>query len=241
MATQIVEVNNRSFPLISSDVSDLEATFVIEAKNVMYSDIRNAFGKNTGDILIKYDDVVMQTISGFVKLVRIIDSIGTFEVDMAKEYDDVESLEIITGGKHPSVDEAKDIRQSLEGMTTYIPDEEAEKDIWAFPAWSYPVAYSIGDRISYNGLLYKVIQAHTSQANWTPDSTPALYVRVNDPGEEWPEWRQPSGAQDAYSLGDKVSHNDKHWISDVNANVWEPGVYGWTESKSDQNDSDNGD
>ena len=46
---------------------------------------------------------------------------------------------------------------------------------------------------------------------------------------EFPEWRQPTGAHDAYSKGDKVSHNGKHWVSDVDGNVWEPGVYGWSE------------
>ena len=150
---------------------------------------------------------------------------------MAKEYDDAESLAIITAGQHPSVDEAYEIRESLEGMTTYIPDEEAEKDTWAFPAWDgNGHEYKLDERVQYGGLLYKVVQAHVSQPNWTPDTTPALFARVSDPGEEWPEWIQPTGAQDAYALGDKVSHNDKHWISNANANVWEPGVYGWDEA-----------
>jgi len=47
--------------------------------------------------------------------------------------------------------------------------------------------------------------------------------------EEWPEWIQPTGAHDAYNIGDKVSHNSKHWINTINANVYEPGVYGWDE------------
>ena len=47
--------------------------------------------------------------------------------------------------------------------------------------------------------------------------------------EEWPAWVQPTGAHDAYAKGAKVSHNDKHWISEVDDNTWEPGVYGWTE------------
>ena len=91
------------------------------------------------------------------------------------------------------------------------------------------VAYAAGDRVLYNDLLYKVLQAHTSQSDWTPDTAVSLFVRVDDPGEEWPEWRQPTGAQDAYAKDAKVSHNGKHWTSDVDANVWEPGAYGWTE------------
>ena len=60
----------------------------------------------------------------------------------------------------------------------------------------------------------------------TPDATPALWVVVTV--EEWPEWVQPTGAQDAYAKDAKVTHNEERWISDVDSNVWEPGVYGWT-------------
>lgn len=109
----------------------------------------------------------------------------------------------------------------------YLPDEEAETVTDLFPDWETDKAYAVGDRVKYNGLLYRCVQAHTSQSDWTPDVTPALWVRTST--EEWPEWIQPTGAHDAYNQGDKVSHNEKHWISDIDANVYEPGVYGWTE------------
>ena len=109
----------------------------------------------------------------------------------------------------------------------YLPDEEAETVTDLFPDWEEDKAYAVGDRVKYNSLLYRCVQAHTSQADWTPDATPALWVRTST--EEWPEWIQPTGAHDAYNTGDKVSHNEKHWISDIDANVYEPGVYGWTE------------
>lgn len=79
-------------------------------------------------------------------------------------------------------------------------------------------------------LLWKCLQSHTSQADWAPNLAVSLWVQVDNPAEEWPEWRQPTGAHDAYEKGYKVSHNDKHWISNVDNNVWEPGVYGWTEA-----------
>lgn len=111
-----------------------------------------------------------------------------------------------------------------------IDDTDASTVKYLFDAWSGDgVAYAAGDRVLYNDLLYKVLQAHTSQSDWTPDTAVSLFVRVDDPGEEWPEWRQPTGAQDAYEKDAKVSHNGKHWTSDVDANVWEPGAYGWTE------------
>lgn len=98
-----------------------------------------------------------------------------------------------------------------------------------FAAWEPSVAYTVGALRTYDGVLYKCAQAHTSQSDWTPPATPALWAKAGDPAEEWPEWSQPIGAHDAYALGDKVSHSGKHWESTVNSNVWEPGVYGWNE------------
>ena len=110
----------------------------------------------------------------------------------------------------------------------YLDDGEAETVTMLFEEWQTDTAYAVGDRRQYEGLLYRCVQAHTSQDNWTPPAVPALWARTST--EEWPEWVQPTGAQDAYNAGDKVSHNGSHWISDVDANVWEPGVYGWTEA-----------
>lgn len=111
---------------------------------------------------------------------------------------------------------------------SYLDDDEAESVTTLFEDWQMGVPYVIGDRRKYEGLLYRCVQAHTSQADWTPPVVPALWVRTST--EEWPEWIQPTGAQDAYEQGAKVSHNSKHWISDVDANVWEPGIYGWSEA-----------
>ena len=98
-----------------------------------------------------------------------------------------------------------------------------------FAPWEPDVDYTAGQLRTYGeeNKLYKCVQAHRSQGDWTPDVTPALWAVAGDPAEEWPAWSQPIGAQDAYMSGDKVSHMDQHWISSVDANVWEPGVYGW--------------
>ena len=106
-------------------------------------------------------------------------------------------------------------------------DETALEALDIYPEWKPDTDYAVDERIAYNGLLYRCVQAHTSQAGWSPDLTPALWARVSV--EEWPEWVQPTGAQDAYMAGDKVSHNGKHWVSAVDNNTWEPGIYGWTE------------
>ena len=98
-----------------------------------------------------------------------------------------------------------------------------------FAEWEPGIAYAVGQLRRYGDTLYKCVQAHTSQADWMPPATPALWAVTSDPAEEWPEWSQPLGAHDAYSAGDKVSHSGKHWTSSVDGNVWKPGVYGWTE------------
>ena len=100
-----------------------------------------------------------------------------------------------------------------------------------FEAWVTDKDYAVGKIVTRpNGNLYKCVQAHRSQAGWEPENTPALWNKIGDPAEEYPEWSQPLGAHDAYPLGAKVSHNGKKWTSDVANNVWEPGVYGWTEA-----------
>lgn len=101
-----------------------------------------------------------------------------------------------------------------------------------FAPWQVGVAYTIGNLRTYGDTdkkLYRCVQAHTSQTDWTPDAAPSLWSVAGDPTVEYPAWSQPIGAHDAYSAGAKVTHNGKKWVSDVDGNVWEPGVYGWTE------------
>ena len=127
------------------------------------------------------------------------------------------------------LEQAEKIRAAMDGVTADMTDEEAASVAALFMPWKADTAYETDERVRYSDLLYKCLQGHTSQADWTPDTAVSLWVRIDDPAVEWPEWRQPTGAQDAYALGAKVSHNEKHWISLVDANVWEPGEYGWEE------------
>ena len=143
-------------------------------------------------------------------------------------YPSKDPSDIITG-EEVTIEEAIEMRKTIEKMSQYLPEDADDSYAWVFPVWKTDTAYVIGDRVSYKGLLYKCVQAHTSQDDWTPDVAVSLWARTSDPTVEFPDWIQPTGAQDAYSIGDKVSHNDKHWISTADANVWEPGVYGWDE------------
>ena len=111
-----------------------------------------------------------------------------------------------------------------------IDDVTAGEHAEVFTPWAADIAYVVGNIRRYSdGKLYRCIQAHTSQSDWTPDASVSLWACTSDPAEEWPAWSQPVGAHDAYAAGAKVSHNDKHWTSTCDANVWEPGVYGWEE------------
>jgi hypothetical protein len=95
-----------------------------------------------------------------------------------------------------------------------------------FPAYEVGKVYKIGDIFTYKRSLYEVIQAHTSQADWLPDSTPSLY-KNHTPKGEIEDWRQPLGAHDAYRAGDVVTYNGNTYTSLIDNNVWIPDQYGW--------------
>ena len=118
------------------------------------------------------------------------------------------------------IEKARRLRHKIEDLAITMTDEEGLEFVDLFVNWVTGTAYAVGDRVKFDDTLYKCVQAHTSQDDWTPDLTPALWVRVTV--EEWPEWVQPIGAQDAYMAGDKVTHNEKHWVSLIDNNVWEP-------------------
>ena len=118
---------------------------------------------------------------------------------------------------------ARALRPYIEKAATSLTDADALESVELFPAWAAGVAYKVDERLQYQGTLYRVVQAHTSQADWTPDQTPALFAVVSL--DEWPEWVQPTGAQDAYNKGDRVTFEGRHYISLIDANVCSPAVY----------------
>lgn len=189
------------------------------------------------------------------------------------------------------VERARELRRTIEGLAENLTDAEGLENVELFAQYEVGKDYAIGDRFQYNGELYKVLRAHTSQADWVPGTgTESLYIRVDDihagtaddpipyngnmelvenmyytqdgvlyrctrstgsavynalselvgiyvevvtsepeeqTGDEVAEWVQPTGAQDAYNVGDRVSHNGMVWECTSPSNVYEPGVYGW--------------
>lgn len=125
---------------------------------------------------------------------------------------------------------AKALRAQIESNAAVMPDEEAVQFVELFPNWSpNGVSFTTDTRVRYNGVLYRVLQDHVSQEEWTPTDAPSLFAKVLIPDPDViPEWEQPDSTN-PYSKGDKVTHAGKTWESDLDGNVWEPGVYGWTE------------
>lgn len=121
------------------------------------------------------------------------------------------------------------LRALIEKAAASLPDEDALEAVELFPAWKAETAYTVGERIRYDGKLYRCEQAHTSQIGWEPPNVPALWTEIAEPGEI-PVWRQPSGSQDAYAKGDRVWFPEKDttvYVSLVDANTWPPDIYGW--------------
>ena len=113
--------------------------------------------------------------------------------------------------------------------TLSVDDNTALRMVEFYPEWVAGVSYTAGYKVQRSGKLSRCLHAHTSQDGWEPEDAPSLWAKVLIPDETViPEWEQPDSTN-PYSAGDKVSHNGKTWVSDVDNNVWEPGVYGWSE------------
>ena len=121
--------------------------------------------------------------------------------------------------------EAISYRNKIEAAASTMTDETALNAVELFPAWKAGNTYTIGDRVQHKAMLYKCVQSHTSQADWAPSEAQALWKIVN--ADEYPEWVQPTGAHDAYNIGDKVTYNGLRYVCTTSANVYAPDVYGW--------------
>jgi hypothetical protein len=124
-------------------------------------------------------------------------------------------------------EEARAYRRKIETAAETQSDEAALESIDLFQKWKPDIDVVADERYQYSGKLYRVVQAHHTQADWTPDVVPALFVVVSL--EAWPEWVQPTGAHDAYNKGDKVTFEGQHYVSLIDGNVWSPAAYpqGW--------------
>lgn len=132
---------------------------------------------------------------------------------------------------------AEQFRKALQMFAASLDDERAMEVATIYDAWTVGKAYAVGEFVTYgensvgDPQLYKVVQAHTSQADWTPDAAASLFTAIGLDDAGYPVWAQPTGAHDAYNAGDVVDYNGKLYKSLIDGNVYSPDAYpaGWAE------------
>lgn len=130
---------------------------------------------------------------------------------------------------------AEQLRRALQMVSAGLTDEQAMEVAAIYDPWVANKAYAVGDLVTFGDnsvgdpQLYRVAQAHTSQAAWIPNATPALYTAIGLDDSGYPVWSQPTGAHDAYNAGDVVSYNGSLYRSLIDGNVYAPDTYpaGW--------------
>ena len=130
---------------------------------------------------------------------------------------------------------AEQFRKVLQMFAASLSDEQALEVATIYDPYVVGKAYVVGEYLTYGAnatgdpQLYKVVQAHTSQADWIPDATPSLYEPIGLNTEGYPVWSKPSGAHDAYNTGDIVDYNGTLYQSTIDGNVYSPEEYpaGW--------------
>lgn len=127
---------------------------------------------------------------------------------------------------------AEHLRRAIQLFAQSLTDEAALEVATVYPSWKDGVAYKQGDILSHgentvgDPQLYRVAQGHTAQADWPPSSTPAIYTAIGLTSDGYPIWAQPTGAHDAYHVGDVVSHQGALYESLIDGNATEPGTDG---------------
>lgn len=127
------------------------------------------------------------------------------------------------------VEYAKKVRPIIEQAAQNLSDETALEAVSLFPSWQEGQSYTAGQRVKYNGILYSVLQNHTSQADWQPNVAVSLFAKVLIPDPEIiPEWEQPNSTN-PYMKGDRVIYNGTVYESLIDNNIWSPSEYpsGW--------------
>lgn len=127
------------------------------------------------------------------------------------------------------VEKAIALQNKINSALSFLNEEQALNFVDLFKKWNVDQEYKVDERVNYNNTLYKCLQAHTSQADWAPDTAVSLWAEVLIPNPDViPEWKQPESTN-PYMKGDKVTYNGKTYESTIDNNVWAPDVYGWTE------------
>ncbi len=141
----------------------------------------------------------------------------------------------LLGGYRDSLQAAEQHSKAIQMFAQTLPDEEALEIAAVYPAYIAGKSYKADEMFAYgensvgDPQLYRVVQAHTSQEDWKPDTSPSLYTPIGLNDEGYPVWSQPTGAHDAYAAGDIVDYNGTLYRSVIDGNVYSPDAYpaGW--------------
>lgn len=133
------------------------------------------------------------------------------------------------------IEQAEAIREAMDAAGATLTEEQAIECVRLYRPWEVGKAYTAGEYMTFgvnnvgDPQLYKVVQSHTSQEDWKPDITPALYDAIGLDADGYPVWSQPTGAHDAYNKGDIVNYNGVLYESVIDGNVYSPEAYpaGW--------------
>ena len=137
---------------------------------------------------------------------------------------------------------AEQLRKALQMFAQSLDAEKAMEIVAVYDRWQPNKFYKKDEYVTYgeNGVgdpqLYKVVQEHNSQTDWTPDVTASLYDTIGLDKKGYPVWSQPSGAHDAYNKYDIVNYNEVLYISLIDGNIWTPNAYpaGWELYKEEE-------
>lgn len=133
------------------------------------------------------------------------------------------------------IEQAQAIRKAMDVAGATLTEEQALECVRLYRPWEVGKSYTVGEYLTFgvnsvgDPQLYKVVQSHTSQADWEPDITPALYDAIGLDADGYPVWSQPTGAHDAYNKGDIVNYNGVLYESVIDGNTYSPDAYpaGW--------------
>ena len=229
---------------INPKLNLLKNVVVFHIVGSTYQEVREKFSDslNTNEIKVILDNgYEVQTYSGYTILVGLYENFedniiavsmmesSTLEDEMKQMQENVSLMKKeMQSGK--GIESYSDVLTLAKIQAQNLDDTQSLSVKGLFGEWNgNGVNYKAGYKLRYNDTLYKVLQDHTSQADWVPDVSLSLFAKVLIPDASViPVWEQPDSTN-PYMTGDKVTHNSKTWVSDVDNNVWEPGVYGWTE------------
>lgn len=228
--------NGNTIPLTSAEHEDFIGTFQSISEIAQTADAMTA--ENLSAVTLaddngKQQEITAITLQGF-QAVANGDGTYTGHFYYRGVYEEdrlAKAGKILLGGA--DVTKAAELRSTIDTLADTLDDEQAMEMPLLFAEWSgNDVFYDTGKRVTYNGALYKVLQAHSSQAGWTPVDAPSLFARVlaGQDGTEIGEWTQPDSTN-PYMTGDRVTFNGKTYESTIDGNVWSPADYpaGWRE------------